>query len=390
MMHKSIFVSVALTLILAAAQNNNNNNNNDKSCEEDPNEKFVWKVNSKGKEVKKKCSWLTLGDNDVNADKVCNDTEAFEICPISCKDPDCVDLTPCEEEANKEFVFKINNKGKKTKKTCSWLAKKEDGDELDEICGETWDENAGVICPASCLGCNGNSTDTNSTLPPATSCNLEADNIFVFKINKKGKEIEKSCSFLAEKDGGELDEICGETWDNSASEMCPSCCNSTNTNSTLPPATPCDLEADNEFVFKINSKGKETKKTCSWLAKKDSDDLNEICGETWDENASLKCPASCAGCDGDTNSTNTNSTLPPVTPCDLEADKDFVFKINKKGKKVKKSCSWLSEKSTEDLVDICSETWEDNASVMCPNYCADACGGDDSNSTDRALFSGFW
>lgn len=56
----------------------------------------------------------------------------------------------------------------------------------------------------------------------------------------------------------------------------------------------------------------------------------------------------------------------------------FVRKIKNDGRLVKKPWSWLTEEEDpEDVAGACSQTWEENASEICPVSC-DACDANDS------------
>lgn len=138
-----------------------------------------------------------------------------------------------------------------------------------------------------------------------------------------------------------------------------------------PPPPPCIEESDKKFYWKTSKKGKFKNKRCNWLAKKDVDEIEDICAMTEPEGsrglAKDVCQVTCETCPSD---------------CFQISSQKFFYKI-KKEKPLYKDCDWLEfmfRKSPDKASKICTQKNLDPTGEYppamdgCPVTCG-TCGG---------------
>ena len=123
-------------------------------CTQSDDDEFLYKVKNNDKVVTKTCGWLANKSKSKKR-KICKKTVAhmIEYAPpqVTCKIA-CNSCHPCYENPKSEWFFKKKKNGEVNLKTCKYLAKKT---EKDELCDDRTATNGGysgpaVHCPATC------------------------------------------------------------------------------------------------------------------------------------------------------------------------------------------------------------------------------------------------
>jgi len=135
-----------------------------------------------------------------------------------------------------------------------------------------------------------------------------------------------------------------------------------------PPPSPCIEISKKKFYWKTKKNGKVVNKNCIWLAKKNVDEIENICAMMEAEGpkglAKDVCQATCETCPSD---------------CFQATSKKFFYKM-KKGNPFYKNCLWLSKRTDDKIAEICLKKNLDPsdkyppAMIGCPVTC-ESCGG---------------
>eukprot|EP00554_Chaetoceros_debilis_P005680 CAMPEP_0194077724 /NCGR_PEP_ID=MMETSP0149-20130528/4306_1 /TAXON_ID=122233 /ORGANISM="Chaetoceros debilis, Strain MM31A-1" /LENGTH=267 /DNA_ID=CAMNT_0038758833 /DNA_START=46 /DNA_END=849 /DNA_ORIENTATION=+ len=135
-----------------------------------------------------------------------------------------------------------------------------------------------------------------------------------------------------------------------------------------PPPSPCIEISKEKFFWKTKKNGKVVNKNCIWLAKKNVDEIENICAMMEAEGpkglAKDVCQATCETCPSE---------------CFQATSNKFFYKM-KKGNPFYKNCLWLSKRTDDKIAEICLKENLDPsdkyppAMIGCPVTC-ESCGG---------------
>jgi len=123
-------------------------------CTQSDDDEFLYKVKNNDKVVTKTCGWLANKSKSKKR-KICKKTVAhmIEYAPpqVTCKIA-CNSCHPCYENPKSKWFYKKKKNGEVVLKTCKYLAKKT---EKDQLCDDRTATNGGysgpaVHCPATC------------------------------------------------------------------------------------------------------------------------------------------------------------------------------------------------------------------------------------------------
>eukprot|EP00554_Chaetoceros_debilis_P016152 CAMPEP_0194125120 /NCGR_PEP_ID=MMETSP0150-20130528/59298_1 /TAXON_ID=122233 /ORGANISM="Chaetoceros debilis, Strain MM31A-1" /LENGTH=303 /DNA_ID=CAMNT_0038818913 /DNA_START=62 /DNA_END=973 /DNA_ORIENTATION=- len=169
--------------------------------------------------------------------------------------------------------------------------------------------------------------------PPPSPCIEISKEKFFWKTKKNGKVVNKNCIWLVE-----------------------------------PPPSPCIEISKEKFFWKTKKNGKVVNKNCIWLAKKNVDEIENICAMMEAEGpkglAKDVCQATCETCPSE---------------CFQATSNKFFYKM-KKGNPFYKNCLWLSKRTDDKIAEICLKENLDPsdkyppAMIGCPVTC-ESCGG---------------